>query len=80
MNLKKLGRTFWVIAAVAIMAMVLQGCGGDDGVSQGMHDNVVSENEELKMQVQTLQGQLDALPSSADVTQLRNDLKALLVP
>ena len=78
MNLKKLGRTFWVIAAVAIMAMVLQGCGGDDGVSQGMHDNVVSENEELKMQVETLQGQLDALPSSAEVTALRNDLQALL--
>ena len=36
MNLKKLGRTFWVIAAVAIMAMVLQGCGGDDDNGGGI--------------------------------------------
>ena len=31
MNLKKLGRMFWVIAAVAMLAMVLQGCGGGNG-------------------------------------------------
>ena len=30
MNLKKLGRLLWVIAAVAMLAMVVQGCSSDD--------------------------------------------------
>ena len=48
MNLKKLGRTFWVIAAVAIMAMVLQGCGGDDGVNPTTHEDLQDMYDELK--------------------------------
>ena len=47
MNLKKSGRMLWIVAAVAMLAMVLQGCGGDDGVSQGLHDDVVMDNDEL---------------------------------
>lgn len=65
MNLKKLGRTFWVIAAVAIMAMVLQGCGGDDngdgGISQSMYDQVVAERDDLQDDVDALQGQVSTL-------------------
>ena len=48
MNLKKLGRTFWVIAAVAIMAMVLQGCGGDDGVNPTTHEDLQDLYDQLK--------------------------------
>ena len=50
MNLKKLGRTLGMVAAVAIMAMVLQGCGGDDDNS--------SVEQDLRAQIETLQGQL----------------------
>ena len=42
MNLKKLGRTFGIAATVAVLAMVLQGCGGDDngsGITQEMLDS-----------------------------------------
>ena len=74
MNLRKLGRTFWVIAAVAIMAMVLQGCGGDDdGVSQSLHDDVVMERDELQEDLGDLQGMLDA--ANADVTRLEGELE-----
>ena len=66
MNLDKLGRTLGVIAAVAILAMVLQGCGGDDGVSQSMHDQVVMDRDDLqgmldtaKQRVTDLEGQLE---------------------
>ena len=74
MNLKKLGRTFWVIAAVAILAMVLQGCGGDDddGISKSMHDQVVMERDELQEELADLQDMLDA--ANADVTRLEGEL------
>ena len=58
MNLKKLGRTFWVIAAVAIMAMVLQGCGGDDGVSPSTHMDVEDERDMYKARAEQLQALL----------------------
>lgn len=45
MNLKKLGSMLGVVAAVAMLAMVLQGCGGDDGVKQSLHDQVTSERD-----------------------------------
>jgi hypothetical protein len=89
MNLNKLGRTFWVIAAVAIMAMVLQGCGGDDngGISQSMHDQVVMDRDELDEDVKELQGQLMALLTAlgasdnmgamTEITQLQTDLMNL---
>ena len=89
MNLKKLGRTLWVIAAVAILAMVLQGCGGDDngGISQSMHDQVVMERDELMDDVDELQTQLMALLTAlgasdnmgamAEITQLQMDLMNL---
>ena len=84
MNLRKLGRTFWVIAAVAIMAMVLQGCGGDDngdgGISQSMYDQVVMERDDLQdkldaanQRVTDLEGQLAT--AQGDITQLTTDLK-----
>ena len=39
MNLRKLGKMSGMVAAVAMLAMVLQGCGGDDngGVSESVH-------------------------------------------
>ena len=52
MNLKKLGRTLGMVAAVAIMAMVLQGCGGDDDNS--------SVEQDLRAQIEDLQGDLTA--------------------
>ena len=44
MNLKKLGRTLGIIAAVAMLTLVLQGCGGD-GVDEGLHEQVVMERD-----------------------------------
>ena len=52
MNLRKLGRTLWVLAAVAMLAMVLQGCGGDDGVDQSMHDQVMMERDEAQAEAE----------------------------
>ena len=66
MNLKKLGRTFWVIAAVAIMAMVLQGCGGDDGVSPSTHMDVEEERDMYKAQAEELQEDLDEATDEAE--------------
>ena len=50
MNLNKFGRWSGIVVAVAMLAMVLQGCGGDDnGADQDMRD-----------QLAMLQGDLDA--------------------
>ena len=38
MNLKKSGRTGMLIAAVAMLAMVLQGCGGGGGDDSAARD------------------------------------------
>ena len=46
MNLKKLGKMSGMVAAVAMLAMVLQGCGGDDNgsnVSQDMYDSLKAD-------------------------------------
>ena len=74
MNLKKLGRTLWVIAAVAIMAMVLQGCGGDDnGVSQDQQDNLdllqALRGVELPEGMELTVASLMALAGRADISQ-----------
>ena len=55
MNLRKLGRMSGMIAAVAMLAMVLQGCGGDDngGVSQSVH-------EQLQTQLKQAEDERDA--------------------
>ena len=46
MNLRKLGRMSGIVAAIALLAMALQGCGGDDGeVDQSLYDSVVNERE-----------------------------------
>ena len=47
MNLKKLGRTLWIVAAVAMLAMVLQGCSSDDGsgISQDMYNALQAEKK-----------------------------------
>ncbi len=46
MNLRKLGRMSGIVAAIAMLAMALQGCGGDDGeVDQSLYDQVVNERE-----------------------------------
>ena len=51
MNLKRLGRMSGIIAAVAMLAMVLQGCGGDDNgsnISQDMYDALQAEANAAK--------------------------------
>ena len=78
MNLKKLGRTFWVTAAVAILAMVLQGCGGDDnGVDQSMHDQTMMERNNLQMQVDALVAALGATDVAGATDEISNLQMAL---
>ena len=89
MNLRKLGRMLGVIAAVAILAMVLQGCGGDsdDGISQDMYDTLRTDydaaleliGDEEDPAPESLRGQVAMLMGRADITpedlqQLRDDL------
>ena len=45
MNLRKSGRILGVVAAIAMLAMVLQGCGGDDGVSESLYDQTAMERD-----------------------------------
>ena len=48
MNLKKSGKMVQVAVAVAILAMVLQGCGGgDDGVNRDLHDQLQIDHDAL---------------------------------
>ncbi len=81
MNLKKLGRTFWVIAAVAMLAMVLQGCGGDDnGVDQSLHDTVTMERDGLQMQINALVaalGATDVAGATDEISSLQMSLQAI---
>ena len=53
--------------------MVLQGCGGDDGVDQGLHDQVVSENETLKSDNETLKSDNETLQSDNETLQSDNE-------
>ena len=51
MNLRKLGRMSGMVAAVAMLAMVLQGCGGDDNgsnISQDMYNALQTEANAAK--------------------------------
>ena len=50
MNLNKFGRWSGIVVAVAMLAMVLQGCGGDDN----------GADQDLSDQLAMLQGELDA--------------------
>ena len=85
MNLDKLGRTLGVIAAVAILAMVLQGCGGDNGsgISQDMYDTLMMEKENLQdmydtlmMEKEDLEGQIGMIDDDAAGTSLYAQLNA----
>lgn len=86
MNLRKTGRTFWVIAAVAIMAMVLQGCGGDDngGTNGGISpEDQARLNELVALKAVDLPGDmmlnpdtLAALAARADIPQATYDAMA----
>ena len=66
MNLKKSGKMLWIVAAVAMLAMVLQGCGGDDGVSPSTHMDVEDERDMYKAEAERLQGELNT--ANADLT------------
>ena len=66
MNLKKSGRILWIVAAVAMLAMVLQGCGGDDGVSPSTHMDVEEERDMYKAEAERLQGELDTANASLE--------------
>ena len=49
MNLKRTGRKFGFVAAVAMLAMVLQGCGSDgdgSGISQDMYDALQADYDQ----------------------------------
>ena len=51
MNLKRTGRMFGFVAAVAMLAMVLQGCGSDgdgSGISQDMYDALQAELDDAE--------------------------------
>ena len=50
MNLKKLGRLLWVIAAVAMLAMVVQGCNGGDGTPTAMAPPESDEMDDDEME------------------------------
>ena len=68
MNLKRLGRFLGVIAAVAMLAMVIQGCsssGGDSGAEQDLQD-----------QLDALQGDVDGALMGLDDTTL-GDLRTM---
>ena len=71
MNLNKFGRWSGIVVAVAMLAMVLQGCGGDDnGADQDMRD-----------QLAMLQGDLDAANAAkmeAETAMARRWLKRLV--
>ena len=58
MNLKKSGKMLWIVAAVAMLAMVLQGCGGDDGVNPTTHMDVEDERDMYKAMAEQLQATL----------------------
>ena len=68
MNLKKSGRILWIVAAVAMLAMVLQGCGGvDDGVSPTTHQDLQDELAQVTAQRDALQATLgDETDPAAD--------------
>ena len=78
MNLKKFGRMSGIIAVVAMLAMVLQGCGGDDnGVDQDLRDTIAG----LEAQVESLETERDdaviaKTQAEADKTQAEADLTA----
>ena len=67
MNLDKLGRTLGVIAAVAILAMVLQGCGGDSGsgISQDMYDTLMMERDSLNEELDAAKAAKDMADQAA---------------
>ena len=49
------------LVAVVALALAVVGCGGDDGVSQSMHDNVMQERDQAQQQRDALQMQINAL-------------------
>ena len=67
MNLKKSGRILWIVAAVAMLAMVLQGCGGDDGVSPSTHDDLQSDYNALKADYDALVEMVGAMGDDANM-------------
>ena len=67
MNLKKSGKVLWIVAAVAMLAMVLQGCGGDDGVNPTTHNDLQSEYDALKARYDAAVAQIGAMDDAADM-------------
>ena len=74
MNLKKSGRWLGVVAAVAMLAMVLQGCGSDggSGISQDMYDTLEMDRDSLQSQLATANTNLMA--AQDEVTRLGGEL------
>ena len=71
MNLKKSGKMLWIVAAVAMLAMVLQGCGGDDGVNPTTHMDVEAERDKYKADAERLQGELNTANSNLQTATTR---------
>ena len=65
MNRDKYGRTVLLTALAAMLALVLAGCGGDDGISQSVHDQVALERD---------QAQQDLMDAEAERDQAQQDL------
>ena len=69
MNLNKFGRWSGIVAAVAMLAMVLQGCGGDDGgsgISQDMYDALQADYDAaVADRDAAMAGQMDAQAAQA---------------
>ena len=71
MNLKKSGKMLWIVAAVAMLAMVLQGCGGDDGVNPTTHMGVEEERDKYKADAERLQDELTTATNNLNTATTR---------
>ena len=64
MNRNTFARLALLIGALAVL-LVLQGCGGDDGVSQSLHDSVSADLGAAESRVAELEGMIGAMDDPA---------------
>ena len=79
MNRDKYGRTVLLTALAAMLALVLAGCGGDDGISQSVHDQVALERDQAQQDLMDAeaerdQAQQDLMDAEAERDQAQEDL------
>ena len=77
MNLNKFGRWSGIVAAVAMLAMVLQGCGGDDsgsGITQDMYDALQADYDDAVADRDVaVTARMDAMEAQATAEQMAMD-------